>query len=269
MTVWLNGALLSAATARIDPTDRGFTLGDGVFETIGVTGGRACHLSRHLLRLRGGLAVLGMTLAWSDAALEAAVEEILAANGLTEAAIRLTVSRGPAPRGVLPPPASDPTVLMTAGPLPKTATPARAMICAVTRRNEFSPLSRIKSLNYLDAILARQEAAERGADEALLLNTQGVLAEASAANLFVLKDGVLMTPPASDGALPGVARALLIENCGAAEVRMHASDLFAAEAVFLSNALGLREVVVLDDRPLGRRPDVLANIGGKLARLRA
>jgi Branched-chain amino acid aminotransferase/4-amino-4-deoxychorismate lyase len=97
MTVWLNGALVR--DARIDPADRGFTLGDGVFETIRAAGGAPRHLDRHLRRLRAGLDVLGFTLALDDRALAEAMASLLAADGLADASLRLTVTRGPAPRG--------------------------------------------------------------------------------------------------------------------------------------------------------------------------
>jgi branched-chain amino acid aminotransferase len=140
-------------------------------------------------------------------------------------------------------------VLITAGPLPAPLPPAHLVTSTTVRRNEFSPLARIKSLNYLDAILARQEAAARGADDALLLSTRGQVAEASAANLFVLLDGALVTPPVEDGALPGVMRQVLLD-AGAAERPLAPADLVGVEEIFLTNALGLRAVAGLDGRAL-------------------
>lgn len=257
LKIWLNGTIVPVAAARIDPTDRGFTLGDGVFETIRVADGRPAHLQRHLRRLRAGLSVLALPLTLTDADIANAIDLTLRANELRNAALRLTVSRGPAPRGVLPPTGPDPTVLVAVGPLPGAMAPARAITCTVTRRNEMSPLSRIKSLNYLDNILARQEAVARNVDEALLLNTRDRLAEATAANVIVLRDNVLLTPSIADGALPGVMRAVLIERCGVTEVSLGLADLFAADAVFLCNSLGLRTLATLDGQPLGVRPDVV------------
>lgn len=260
MMLWLNGALQASEAARIDPGDRGFSLGDGVFETICVREGAPLHLSRHLARLQQGLALLGMpppTMPLADA-----LQAVLAANRLSDAVLRLTVSRGVAARGVLPQGPVSPTVLITASPLPPALPPAHLVIADVTRRNEFSPLSRIKSLNYLDTILARQEAAARGADDALMLNTQGFVAEATAANLFLWLDGALITPPLADGALPGIARGLLIEGAGATERRVAPAELAQAEGGFLSNSLGLRPIASIAGRPL----PVLAE---RLAALRA
>ena len=258
MICWLNGALLPADDARIDPADRGYTLGDGVFETVRLAGGQPAHLHRHLRRLRDGAALLEIPLPWSDVGLAAAFIATAAANGAPDGVARLTLSRGPAPRGVLPPASPQPTVLITAGAMPAMAHEVRAILCTTTRRNEASPLSRIKSLNYLDGVLARMEANRRDADDALLLNTRGLLAEASAANLVVLNGGKLLTPPVTDGALPGIMRELLIERCGAIEIPLRPEMLLQADAVFLSSSLGLRSVIALDGRPLDVRGDILA-----------
>ncbi len=249
MMLWLDGRLVEREDARIDPADRGFTLGDGLFETIRAEAGCAAYLDRHLKRLKEGAQVLGIPLSWPDAAIEAALTALLAAEGLREAALRLTLTRGPGPRGIVPPAEPHPTLMITAGPLPPPAGPARLVIATVTRRNEMSPLARLKTLNFLDNILARREAAERGADDAILLNTAGRVAEATAANLFVLKDGVWVTPPVEDGALPGIARGRLLEQ-GAVEASLEPADLARAAAAFLSNSLGLRPVAAIDGTPL-------------------
>ena len=251
MTLWLNGTLVGAEAARIEPGDRGFTLGDGLFETIRYAEGRAVRIDRHLARLRHGAAFLGIPLGQSDAELAAGLDAVVAAQLLTTAAIRITLTRGPGPRGLLPPPVPAPTLVIAAAPLAPPAPPAQAVIATGTRRNEASPLSRLKTLNYLDNILARREALERGADEAILLNTRGQVAEASAANLFILVDGVLKTPPVGDGALPGIARGVLIERCGAIEASLSPDDLAQASAVFLSNSLGLRPVAAIEGRTIG------------------
>lgn len=268
MILWLNGTLVAAPEARIDPADRGFTLGDGVFETIRASAGEPTHLYRHLERLRSGLELLGLSNPYEDAALADALRAVLSANRLTEAVLRLTVSRGIAARGVWPEGPVAPTILITPAPLPQSLPPARLIVAHCTRRNEFSPLSRIKSLNYLDSILARREAAEQGADDALLLNTKGFAAEATAANLFVIKAGRLLTPPLHHGALPGIIRARLLESHAAEEAAIRPEDLAAVQAVFLSNSLGLKEVASLDAQPLARQPDRVAGLARQLGFLR-
>ena len=248
MTLWLNGALSAPERARIDPADRGLTLGDGLFETIRLAEGRPLHLARHLTRLRDGALLLAIPVPYDDAAIAGAIAAVAA--GLVDAAIRVTLTRGPAPRGVLPPDLPTPTLLITAGRLP-AAGPVRLVVSRITRRNEGSPLSRIKSLNYLDSVLARQEAARNGADDALLLNSRGAIAEATAANLFLRRGGTLATPPVSDGALPGVMRSVLIDRCKAVERTLFPADVYAADAAFLANSLGLRAVLALEGRTVG------------------
>ncbi len=260
--IWLNGALLAESVARIDPTDRGFTLGDGLFETIRIASGQAAHLGRHLMRLRDSAAFLSIPLKWTDAVLRDAIADLLAAQAVVDGVLRLTLTRGAAARGLLPGGTVAPTLLMQTGALPPAAKPARLIIARTTRRNEWSPTCRLKSTNYLDSILARQEAIERDADDALLLNTAGRLSEATIANLFVRIGGRLLTPPVADGALPGIARSLLLERADAEEALLKIDDLWRSDAAFLSNSLGLRPIVKIDGRPIGaeRNPSWLANL---------
>lgn len=250
--IWLNGRLTPPSEARIDPADRGFTLGDGLFETIRADAGRLCHLARHLARLRAGAAVLGLAVPYDDPTLGAAMAAVLAGAGLADGALRLTLTRGPGARGLAVPARPVPTVLITAGPLP-AAGPVRAVIAQGTRRNAFSPLAALKSLNALDSILAREEAVRCGADDALLVNTEGRLAEASAANLFLLIDGRLLTPPVSDGALAGIRRGLILETAGAAglvaaECSLTPADIARAEAGVLTTSLAVRALLGVGGR---------------------
>ncbi|UEM03144.1 aminotransferase class IV [Skermanella rosea] len=253
MKIWLNGALTEADVARIDPADRGFTLGDGLFETIRVAAGRPCHLDRHLARLADGAAVLGIPLPMETPEIAAGIASLLAETEWAEAAVRLTLTRGPAPRGLPPPDTPRPTLLATAAPASPPPAPARAVIARSTCRNELSPLSRLKSLNYLDGILARREAVDRRADDALLLNTRGRLAEATVGNVFAVIDGVLMTPPATEGALPGIARGLAIERLAVVERPVTVEELLHATEIAVTNSLGVRPVATLEGRPLESR----------------
>lgn len=244
---WLNGQLLAAGEARIDPADRGFTLGDGLFETIRVRDGAAVWLDRHLARLAGGSAVLGIPARFDDAVLAEACAAVIAAEGIEAGVLRLTVSRGVGPRGVLPSATPSPTVLIAghAGLPPQS--PVALVVARGTCRNQASPLSRVKSLNYLDAVLARREAAERGADDAVMLNTAGRVAETTIANLFAQIDGVWITPLVAEGALPGIMRAEVLARLGAAEQPISVADLQRAEAMLLTNALSIRAVARLED----------------------
>ena len=257
-TVWLDGRLQGGAEARISPADRGFTLADGVFETIRIREGRPAHLARHLRRLRGAAARLGIAVPATDDALAGALAATCVANGVAEGSARLTLTRGPAPRGLAPPEHAVPTLLVAAANGAPPGHALDAVVAQSTRRNEFSPLSAIKSLNYGDSLLARQEAVDRGADEAVLLNTAGRLCECAAANLVALRDGRLLTPPVADGALPGIMRGLLIERCGVAEAPLDPGQ--PLDALFATSSLGVRAIARLDGAVLPRRDDLLATL---------
>jgi branched-chain amino acid aminotransferase len=248
--IHLNGRLMAMAEARIDPSDRGLTLGDGLFETLRARDGGILRLSRHLERLRAGAAVLGLDVPTSDRDLGRHLAETLAANGVDDGVLRLTLTRGPSGRGLAPSGPAAPTLMITASGYDGAPGPASAVIATVTRRNEHSPLSRCKCLNFLDNILARREAEKRGADEALLLNSNGRLAEAAAANLFVVLGGALLTPPLADGALPGVMRADVMDRLGGRECPLAPEDLALASEAFLTNSLGIRPLTRVDGVPL-------------------
>jgi branched-chain amino acid aminotransferase len=248
--LWLNGALVKAAQARIDPADRGLLLGDGLFETILARDGMVRDLDRHFARLKTGAAALRIALPINESALSAALRAVLGANRLREAVLRLTVTRGAGPRGLLPPENILPTVLITAAAVPPPGGSVSAVIAKAVSRDETSPLSRIKTLNYLPNILARIEAAERGADDALLINHARRLAEASAGNLFIRQGDKWLTPAVSEGALPGIRRARLIDARMVHETTLQPADLFSATAVCIGNVLGLRTVSAIDGRAI-------------------
>ena len=248
MMAWLNGALVE--NPRIETNDRGFTLGDGMFETLRAKMGRPAYIEAHLQRLREASQVLDLPLPYEDRELIAAMDAVLKQTGLEDAIIRVTVTRGPAARGVLPPPQPKPTVLIAAGPLPIMPNEARLVIATITRRNEHSPLSRIKSLNYLDNVLARQEAERRGADEAVLLNTAGRIADTTTANVFAHMDGIFVTPPIAEGALPGISRRMALATLNVTERPISVDDLTNAREIVITNSLSVRAISALDDRPI-------------------
>jgi branched-chain amino acid aminotransferase len=211
-------------------------------------------LARHLARLREGARLLGLPVPVVDVGV--AVRDLLAANRLADAAVRLTLTRGPGPRGLLPPAGPMPTLLITASPLPPAPEPVHAVVATVTRRNELSPLSRIKALGYLDQLLALREAQERGAEEALMLNTAWRLACGTTANLFLFFDGALLTPSLVEGALPGITRALVLElapglGIPARETPLEPAMLARAQEAFLTSSLRLlTPLASIEGRPL-------------------
>jgi branched-chain amino acid aminotransferase len=268
--VWQDGRIVDPAEARISVADRGFLLGDGLFETMPVYRRRVFDLEAHLQRLVSGLSLLNLAAAVDLTKLRGGIEDYLAAEDAASAVLRLTVTRGPGPRGLVPPDSPCPVVLMTLSRMPPLRRePVSLHVAKVTRRNEFSPVFRIKALPYLDNMLALQEARGHGADEAILLNTRGSIACASAANVFALRGGRLETPPISDGALPGTMRALVLAlakeaGLAAVEPSLWAEDLAAADEVFLTNSISrLTAACALDGKPLGGRA------AGVLEQLRA
>jgi branched-chain amino acid aminotransferase/4-amino-4-deoxychorismate lyase len=242
------------------PDDRGFTLGDGLFETVLSEAGRLRRLEAHLARLAAGCAALGLPPP-DRATVEAAMVEALARAGLgaARAAVRLSYTAGSGGRGLDRPQPLAPRLVATAAPAPKPTTPAR-LVTAAVRRNDQSPASRLKTLSYLDNVLARREAQAAGADEALMLNTRGQVACAAAANLFWIADGALLTPALDCGVLGGVMRAEVIVAAGrlglsVREVAAGPEALAATEALFLTNALiGVRAVSELDGSTLAPHP---------------
>ena len=257
--VWFNGKLVLPSEACIDPTDRGLLLGDGLFETVLARDGQIAFLDQHLDRLARGAATLRLPLL-DRAVLAQALRATVTANAPTgTVAVRLTVTRGVGGRGLSLPEPATPTVLITCSALPPASGPAR-LIISDFRRNETSPLSAVKSLAYLDAVMARAEAADAGADDAVLRNSVGNLVCASAANLFAVVDGTLVTPPQSDGPLPGIVRALVLQLAADAglpvrEASLPLGAIDGASEIFLTNSLtGLRPVAAVDNQQIAACP---------------
>lgn len=240
---WQDGRLVAADTVHVSIADRGLLLGDGLFETMQVCNGRPFDLDAHLARLESGLGVLGFAEAVDLAKLGAEIANYLTDENASRAVLRVTVTRGAGARGLAPPEAPVPTILMTLSPMPPTReTPLSLHIATSTRRNELSPASRIKALPYIDNLIAFREARAHDAEDALMLNTRGAIACATVANLFLIREGRLETPPVSDGALPGVMRALVLglakeAGLAPAERSLDASDVAEADHVLLTNSV--------------------------------
>lgn len=266
--VYVNGKWLPAGSATVDAADRGLLYGYGLFETLRVRRGRPALVERHLDRLFRSAPVLGLDLPWDTEALAGLVADCAARNGVAEGGVRLTVTAGPGP--AFAPGGGAPGLVLTArrGPLYPEDAYARGYRAAIAtvRRNHRSPLAGVKSLNCLDNLLARREAAARGADEALLLNVDGELAEGAATNLFFVRRGRLCTPEVECGALPGVARGVVLERASggaggspglpgvmAVEAGRYGPEaLLEADEAFLTNALmGVMPLVAVDGRPVG------------------
>ncbi|MCJ8142499.1 aminotransferase class IV [Ancylobacter sp. A5.8] len=233
--------------------DRGFTLGDGVFDTALALNGAVIARHAHVTRLLAAAGAIGIAI--EGARIEAAID---AALPPTPAILRTTLTRGTAARGLWPASAGEPTLVVATAPWGPAllGQPAR-LITATGRRNEFSPTANLKALGYLDHILAAREAARAAVDDALILNTQGRVACTTIANVFALMDDRLVTPPLSEGCLPGVMRALVLEiapslGLEVAEVPLTREALAGAQAVFATNSLRfIRRITELDGASLG------------------
>jgi branched-chain amino acid aminotransferase len=268
MKAWVDGAIVAGADARVPLLDHGFLYGDGVFEGIRAYGGRVFRLEDHLRRLATGARVLALELPGGLDAMRRIVLETLRAHGEPDAYVRLLVSRGVGELGVDPTTCPEARVACVAARVrlfpPEKLEEGLALATSSWRRPGPDVLDpTVKSLNYLNNVLAKQEARRAGADEALLLNARGSVAEASVANVFAVRDGRLATPPPTDGALPGITRATVLElarelGCEAEERTLGRSDLLGADEVFLTGT-GARIVPVasLDGRRIGAGPGSL------------
>ena len=261
MQAFLNGRFIPEAQALVPISDRGFLYGDGLFETIRVSNGRPLWWSRHLVRLQRGAAFLKLSLPWPLEHLHEFAAKLIQLNALPESVLRITLTRGSGSRGYSPRDANNPTLAMTLHPLPSVPISLR-LVTASLRVLTNDPLAPFKTSNKLIQVLARAEAEARGADEALLLNTDGHVAEATASNLFWLENGALCTPPIADGALAGVTRQVVLEICRARNIpareqRLKPEQLHRADGVFLTNSVaGIIPVSEVDGQALNQSPFV-------------
>jgi branched-subunit amino acid aminotransferase/4-amino-4-deoxychorismate lyase len=264
---YLNGEIVPAPQASISTLDLAVTHGRALVETFAARRGRVFRLDRHYERVCHGAQVLALAVPLELSDLETAVCNVLDCNGITDARLRLTVTAGGDGAG--------PATILSARPLADYPAELyergmRATVASV-RRNETSPLSRVKSAaGLLDGLIARQRAQEAGFDEAVMLNTRGLVAEATVANIFVVKDDRVATPAVALGALPGVTRGAVLDlareaglNAGEGEVTL--SEIRAADEAFLTNAImGVMPLTRLEGGAIGDgRP---GPISGRLRR---
>lgn len=213
--IWLNGRIVRTDEARLSPFDHGLLVGDGVFETLVARGGRPFTPTRHWRRLVASCESMGIAPPHFDDCLQV-IHEVMRANGMDDARIRVTITSGDGPLG------SDrgdspSTMIVAATPL-KPWPPVETAITVPWTRNERGALAGIKSTSYADNVRALAHAHARGAGEAIFANTRGELCEGTGTNIFVVVDGRMQTPPLSSGCLAGVTRALVIEACDAAGI---------------------------------------------------
>jgi branched-chain amino acid aminotransferase len=259
---WIDGAIVPAAEARVPVLDHGFLFGDGVFEGIRVTPVGIFRFDDHMKRLATACRAVGIEVDGGMARVADVARATTRAWGARPGYLRLIVTRGPGALGLDPASCHDPAIVCIAGAtvrLPEAKRRAGLdLITSSLRRPAGDVLDpRVKSLNYLNNVLAKREANLRGADDALVLNAQGLVAEATAANVFTLRGDRLETPPPTDGALEGLTRRTVLEigralGLETRERSLGRFDLYAADAVFYTGTrAGLVPVGSLDGSPLG------------------
>jgi branched-chain amino acid aminotransferase len=262
MKVWMNGELIDASEARVGVWDHGLLYGDGVFEGIRIYNGRIFLCEQHVERLFNSAEQLRLHIPYTPEQITAAMGDALRANGIDNGYIRLVVTRGPGTLGLNPRECCDPCVFIIADGIqlyPKELYESgMAVIIAKTVR--VSPRmipSSVKSLNYLNNILAKIEALDAGVQEAMMLNEHGHVSEATGDNIFIVADGVLVTPPLSASVLPGITRETVLRLAEAAGIaceqrKIMPEELYAAEECFLTGtACEVIPVTKVDDRTIG------------------
>jgi branched-chain amino acid aminotransferase len=244
--VYINGEIVSRDKAQIPVFDRGLLYGYGLFETMRSYNGHVFYLDRHIARLVNSAGVLGIREALEPQKLETGVLRTLKANGLDDARIRLTVTAGEGSRGLALPVSRKLTIIITVEELvlPSPEMYAKGLRTSVVsiRRNNRSPLCCMKTLGYLENLLAHAEAVDAGSDEAILLNVDEEVAECSASNIFIVEDGEIITPPIEAGILPGITRRVVIDLASSlgikvAEEAVTVERLLNAEEVFITNSV--------------------------------
>ncbi|MFD9498403.1 aminotransferase class IV [Streptomyces sp. NPDC060035] len=252
MRIWVNGELRDADDARVSVFDHGLTVGDGIFETVRVAGGRPFAVTRHLDRLTRSARGLGLPDPDPDEVRRAS-EAVIAANPMTLGRLRITYTGGLSPLGSERGDAG-PSLIVALGETARRPD-STAVITVPWTRNERSAVTGLKTTSYAENVVALARAHEQGASEALFANTVGQLCEGTGSNVFVVLDGHIHTPPVTSGCLAGITRALAVEWTGAQETDLPLDILEQAEEVFLTSTLrDIQAVHRVDGRELPGAP---------------
>ena len=262
MKIYLSGKMVDEADAKVSVFDHGLLYGDGVFEGIRAYHGKVFLLDEHIERLYDSAKAIALEIPMTQAEMAAAVVETCRANGMSSGYIRLVVTRGVGTLGLNPYLCKKPEVIIIAAAIqlypPELYETGMKVVTVGTVRNHPEAVNpRIKSLNYLNNVMAKIEAINSGVMGCIMLNPQGLVAEASGDNVFVVKKGVLKTPPVWCGALDGITRrAVMAIAAGAGipvrEEPMQRYDLFTADEMFLTGtAAEVIAVTNVDRRPVG------------------
>ena len=260
MIVSLNGHFVPEEQAVVSVFDRAFRYGDALFEAALVVNGKMFRWPQHFARLERSAKFLSIPLPYSADELSAFARELIARNELTECVLRLQLSRGTGPRGYAPTGDEKPLVVMSLHPAPpRTPTTWKLTVCSL-RVAANDPLANHKTCSRLLQVMAAAEARARGADESLILNTNGEVTEGGTSNLFWIERGTVCTPPLASGALPGVTRAAVLEICDTlnmprAEKVIQLEALLSCDGVFVTlTSRGVVEAESVDENILRRSP---------------
>lgn len=262
MKIWLDGKLVDEADAKISVFDHGLLYGDGVFEGLRFYNSRIFRLEEHITRLFDSAKAILLKMPWTHDEICSYVIDTVKANGLKDGYVRLVVTRGMGGLGLNPHLCEKPSMFIIASTI--TLYPEECYkngmavaTCATRRPAPGALMPQVKSLNYLNNVLAKVEAIQAGAMEGIMLNEQGYVAECTGDNIFITKNGVLYTPPVSDGALDGITRRVILEladqmNIPVKEVSLTRYDIFTADECFLTgSAAEVIPAATLDGRVIG------------------
>jgi aminodeoxychorismate lyase len=270
MFVFLNGKFVPETEAVVPLNDRGFLLGDGLFETARVAGGMPFRFAQHLERLTRGADFLKIKLLFTPKEIQKFAGQLIEKNNLPEAVLRLTLTRGAGTRGYSIKGADQPTLAMTLHQLPATNPDEPVQWSLITSAHKIpagDALASFKTTSKILNVLARAEAEEQGADEALLLNTNGEVAETAGGNIFWVYQDKICTVPTGRGVLPGITRAVVLEICQSLGFQTNKcvvkpEQLRRAEGIFITqSALGIIPVASFDGQPVAPSP-LVDQIGG-------
>lgn len=262
LKVWMNGELIPAEDAKIGVYDHGLLYGDGVFEGIRAYHGRVFKLDRHLERLYASAQAICLAIPFTAEQLSQAISQTMEANSQADAYIRLVVTRGPGDLGLDPAKTKTPMVFIITDRIAlyprRMYAEGMSIITAKTVRTPPQSLNpKVKSLNYLNNILAKIEADKAGASEALMLSYDGYAAECTGDNIFIVKEGKVLTPPVSAGILEGITRGTVIElavqqGLALEESQLLPEDIYAADECFLTGtAAEVVPVTKIDEHVIG------------------
>lgn len=262
LKIWIDGELVNSADAKVSVYDHGLLYGDGVFEGIRLYNGKIFEPDAHIRRLYNSAKALRLTIPVTPQQLLAAIDQTARANQFTDCYVRAVVTRGVGYLGLNPNKCPKPSVFVITDLMemyPKEMyEKGMAIITASVIRNHPNALSpRVKSLNYLNNILAKIEAVDAGVPEALMLNAEGNVAECTADNIFIAKSGVVLTPTTTDGILEGITRAAIIQLCGKLQIpcfekTIQRHDVYTADECFLTGTgAEVISVTKIDGRTIG------------------